>query len=225
MPSLDNDIHPTAVVSRGARLGRDNVIGPFVVISAAVTLGDGNWIGAHSNLGAPPEIRGFDHGGNARDERAEFGLIIGSDNVLRESVNITSGSHKDTSVGHGTFIMNQAYVAHDCVIGDDVTIASSVTLAGHCTVGRGANLGLGVAAHQFTTIGAYAMVGMSSVVTREVPPFAVAFGAPAMVRKVNRVGMERNGFSPADIAWVTEWTEKGFGDVESAPERVRRYLG
>jgi UDP-N-acetylglucosamine acyltransferase len=43
------------------------------------------------------------------------------------------------------------------------------------------------------------MVGMGSVVTRDVPPFSKAFGNPARVRGANVVGMERSGFDASEI--------------------------
>ena len=92
--------------------------------------------------------------------------------------------------------MNQCYIAHDSVVDDGATLASSVLLAGHVQVGDGANLGLGIAVHQFRAIGAGGMVGMSAAVTRDVPPFAKAYGNPAAVRGANVVGMQRAGVDP-----------------------------
>ena len=41
-------IHPTAVVAKTARLGKNVVLGPYAVISENVIIGDGSFIGAHS---------------------------------------------------------------------------------------------------------------------------------------------------------------------------------
>ena len=112
--------------------------------------------------------------------------------------------------------MNNTYVAHDCVLGHGVTIASSAVMGGNVQVGDGANLGLGVQVHQRRTIGPVAMVGMGSVVTRDVPPYAKAFGNPVRVRGVNAVGLRRLGF---DDAVVTELIRL----YESASVTPRRY--
>jgi UDP-N-acetylglucosamine acyltransferase len=70
-----------------------------------------------------------------------------------------------------------------------------VLLAGHVRVGNAANLGLGASVHQGRYVGAGVMLGMSSVVTRDIPPFAKAYGSPARVVGANVVGMRRGGIA------------------------------
>ena len=204
-----NTIHPTAVIGSSVRMGTGNVVGPYAVIGGFTHLGNDNWFGSHVVIGAPPEIRDFTHPVDWIDGPARYGVSIGHGNVIREGVNIHSGSQRHTMIGDETFVMNQAYIAHDDVVGDRVTLAAHVSLAGHVAVGAGANIGLGAAVHQRCSVGAYAMVGMSSVVTRSIPPFALAVGSPARVRRVNSVGMERAGFGVTEIEWATAWIEAG----------------
>lgn len=211
-----NRIHPTAVVADDARLGDGNVIGPFVVIHSGVVLGDGNWIGAGVVLGAPPEVRSFEHPRESHDAHGA-GVVIGSGNTIREYAQIHQGSTHPTRVGDRAFIMNQVYIAHDCQLGDDVTLASSVLLAGHVRVGDKANLGLGTKVHQFRSVGAGAMVGMGSVVTADVPSFAKGYGVPARVVGANVVGMERSGIDAAEAAELDRRYREGlpFDDIVS----------
>lgn len=195
-----NSIHPTAVVDGDVVLGTGNTIGPFAVITGPVVLGDDNWIDTGVVIGAPPEVRSWPHPTDAADRSSGNGITIGDGNVLREYVQVHQGWKERTRIGDGAFIMNQCYLAHDSVVDDGATLASSVLLAGHVHVGAGANLGLGTAVHQFRTIGRGAMIGMSAAVTRDVPPFAKAFGNPAAVRGANVIGMERSGVDGAIIA-------------------------
>lgn len=196
----NNEIHPTAILSGEVRLGHGNRIGPNCIIEGPVELGDHNWIGGGAVIGAMPEVRSLDH--FARN--GVGGVRIGDRTVIREASQIHQGWNRTTEIGNDVFIMNQSYVAHDCVIGDFATLASSVLLAGHVSVGEGANLGLGTKVHQFRVVGAGCIVGMGSVVSRDLPAISKAYGAPAKVRGANIVGLERLGATPELIALVKE---------------------
>ncbi|SDO40439.1 UDP-N-acetylglucosamine acyltransferase [Cryobacterium flavum] len=198
---MTNSIHPTAIISGDVKLGVGNTVGAFVVISGPVSIGDNNWIGTGTMIGPPPEVRSFAHPIALADATGN-GVAIGSRNVIREGVQIHQGWKAQTRLGDDSFVMNQAYIAHDCVLGDGVTLASSVLLAGHVKLGSGANLGLGTVVHQRVQIGAGSMVGMGSVVTHDVPPFAKAYGSPARVHGANIVAMERQGVSRGSIDQV-----------------------
>lgn len=216
-----NQIHPTAIIAGDVRLGSDNVIGPHAVITGPVVIGDGNWLGAGVVIGAPPEVRSWPHQVKPEDP-AGNGVRIGDRNVIREYAQVHQGWKQSTVIDDDAFIMNQAYVAHDCHLENGVTLASSVLLAGHVHVESRANLGLGTTVHQFRTVGRGAMVGMSSAVTRDVPPFAKVFGNPATVRDANVVGMERMGLESELIATLTAVYRGESTDVSSITDDAMR---
>ena len=224
---MANTIHPTAIISGRVTMGTGNTVGPHVVITGPVTIGDDNWFGAGVVIGAPPELRSFEHPRSPEDPTGE-GVRIGSRNVIREYAQVHQGWKGQTRLGDDLFVMNQAYIAHDCQLADGVTLTSSVLLAGHVVVGAGANLGLGVCVHQRLRIGGGTMIGMGAVVTRDVPPFAMAYGNPARVQGANDVGMERGGISAAVIALVAstyaaaEWNLTALAGV---PELAAQFEG
>ena len=57
---------------------------------------------------------------------------------------------------------------------------------------------------QFTTIGRFSYVGGLTRIVHDVPPFMVVEGNPSKVRKVNTVGLQRNGFDETQIAALKE---------------------
>ena len=62
------------------------------------------------------------------------------------------------------------------------------------------------------------MVGMSAAVTRDVPPFAKAYGNPADVRGANVVGMQRGGVDPDVIRILSAIYAGEAADVAAIPD-------
>ena len=173
-------------------LGERVAIGPFAVLLGRCRIGDDCWLGPGVVLGTPPEVASIEHPATWADEPpAGNGVTIGARTVLREYTIVHSGYRTRTEIGEDCFVMNKVYIAHDGRIGDRVTMASSVTLGGHVRVGDGANLGMGATVHQYRVVGPGTMVGMGTIVTKDVPPFAMVHGNPVRLRGTNQVGMRR----------------------------------
>ena len=68
------------------------------------------------------------------------------------------------------------------MIDDFATLASGVRLGGECT-SRRVRIGAGATIREGVTIGAWSMVGMGSLVTRDIPPGELWFGSPARYRR------------------------------------------
>jgi UDP-N-acetylglucosamine acyltransferase len=209
---MTTKIHPTAVIAKGAELGRDVVIGPYSVIGPLVRIGDATFVGpqgvidgtttigrenrflGQANVGGAPQDLSYE------DEPTQ--LHIGDRNTIREFVTINRGTIKGggiTRIGSGCLFMACSHVAHDCEIDDGVTLGNNVLLAGHVAVGAAAIVNGAAAAHQFVTIGRNAYVGGLTRVIQDVPPFMILEGHPARVRKVNVIGLERAGLPPEEI--------------------------
>jgi UDP-N-acetylglucosamine acyltransferase len=201
--AADNVIHPSAVIGPGVDIGTGNTIGPYAVVLGPARLGSGNWIGPHACIGTPAQIRGGDHGAGWATPDDGDGIVIGDGNVIREFATIHQPTESATTIGDDCYLMAYAHVPHDARLGDRVTMANSAQVGGHTVIGRDATLGLGVTVHQRRWIGAGSIVGMGSVVTRDVPPFAVATGSPSRVTGVNAIGMQRQGYDGAVIQAVS----------------------
>jgi len=210
------EIHPTAIVDPGARLGAGVRVGPYCIIGANVELGDASRLQHHVTLEGPSVIGA----GNVFYAYASIGqqtqdlkyqgeptrLQIGDGNTFREFVTVHRGTAPEscTRVGNRGNFLAYSHVAHDCVVGDGVIFSNNGTLAGHVEVGDYAVIGGLTAVHQYCRIGRHAITGGCSKIVQDVPPFLIADGNPARVRGVNQVGLERHGFPPESAKRLRE---------------------
>jgi UDP-N-acetylglucosamine acyltransferase len=205
-------IHPSAIISPDASIGNDVTVGPFAVIEGNTVIGDGASIGhaAHIAWGARlgNQVKVFPHavvGTIPQDLKfgnEETTLEVGDRTVIREFASLNRGTiaHRRTVVGSDCFLMAYSHVAHDCTVGDHCILANSATLAGHVTVEDWVIIGGLVPIHQFVTIGCHAMVGGGWRVPKDIPPYVTAAGDPLKPIDINKIGLQRRGFSEETIS-------------------------
>lgn len=209
-------IHPTAIIHPTAEIGAGCEIGPYCVIGAGVALGADCWLQSHvviegpSRIGAGNRFFSFASIGQ-RSQDLKYAsepthLEVGDGNIFREFVTVNRGTApgSKTVIGNRGNFLAYCHIAHDCAVGDDVIFSNNGTLAGHVEVGDRVVLGGLTAVHQFCRLGAHAMTGGCSKIVQDVPPFLIADGNPAEVRSINKVGLERHGFSADDVRAVKE---------------------
>jgi acetyltransferase EpsM len=112
-------VHPTALVSDKASLGRGVVLMPYVHVGPDVFIGD------HSQFYA------------------------------------------------------QSFVGHDTTVNEFVFVANNASLGGRVLVKDGAHIGSNASIVERVTISEYSLVGLGSVVLRDVAPFEKVAGNPA----------------------------------------------
>jgi len=208
-------IDARAVISPQAQLAADVEVGPFSVIGADVVIGAGCRIGSHvvingpTRIGAHNRIHPFASVGDAPQDKKYQGeptrLEIGDRNVIRESVTInrgTVGGGGVTRIGNDNLLMAYSHVAHDCQLGSQIVLANCATLGGHVELGDWVIMGGLSAVHQFTKVGAHAFLAHNAMVTRDVPPYLMAVGRPALPHSVNSEGLKRRGFSSEQIQTI-----------------------
>lgn len=208
----DAQIHPTAIVESGARLGAGVKIGPYCLVGPEVTLGDGCElishvvVAGHTTIGPRTRIFPFASIGHQPQDLKFKGepskLTIGSDCLIREGVTMnpgTAGGGLETVVGNNCAFLANSHVGHDCRVGNNVVFSNNVMLAGHCTVGDYAILGGGAAVIQFARIGAHAFLGGMSGLENDLIPYGMAVGNRAHLSGLNIIGLQRRGFSRETI--------------------------
>jgi UDP-N-acetylglucosamine acyltransferase len=205
-------IDSRAVISPTAQVAPDVEIGPFSIIGADVVIGARTWIGPHAVINGPTSI-GTDNKifqfaslGDAPQDKKYNGeptrLEIGDRNVFRECVTVNRGTTHDkgvTRIGNDNLLMAYSHIAHDCQLGDQIVMANCATLGGHVEVGDWVTMGGLSAVHQHTKVGAHCFLAHNTAVTRDVPPYIMAVGRPAVPHSVNSVGLQRRGFTPEQI--------------------------
>ena len=200
-------IHPSAIIHPTASVGAGCEVGPFCVIGAHVELGENCWlqnqvtIMGPSKIGSNNKFYAFCSIGQQTQDLKYSGepthLQVGNGNTFREFVTVNRGTSPgaSTRIGDEGNFLAYSHVAHDCTVGNRVIFSNNGTIAGHVEVGDHAIISGLTAVHQFCRIGAYAITGGCSKIVQDVPPYTIADGNPAKIRGLNKVALERHGFS------------------------------
>jgi len=213
---MASQIHPTAIIEPTAQLGADVTIGAYAYVGGTVVLGEGTVIHHHGTvegntaLGRHCEVFPFAAIGtkthDLKFKGGNPGVRAGDRNVFREytTVHCATKDGAFTVLGNDNVILAYSHVAHDCVIGHHLVMSSQSALAGHVILEDHVNIGWGTGVHQFCRVGAFAMLGAMSKIVQDVPPFLIADGNPAAIRSINKVGLERAGFTAEQIERIKQ---------------------
>ena len=199
------NIHPTAVISESARIGKDVTIGPYCVIGDDVEIGDGSIIGPHAvidrwtTLGKGCRVFQFASVGAEPQDLKFKGekswTVIGDRTTIREGATIhrATGEGNETRIGSDCLLMAYVHIAHNCTLGNRVIMSNLASCSGHATVEDRVVIGGMAGVHQFVKIGRNAMVGGMSKLVQDVVPYTLVDGHPAKVVGLNNVGISRAG--------------------------------
>jgi UDP-N-acetylglucosamine acyltransferase len=235
-------IHLQAAVAPGAKLGSGVQIGAYAIVGENVELGDGCVLHAHAVVQGPSKIgrNNIFHpfcsvGGDPQDlgfrgEHTE--LMVGDENTFREYVTVSRGTAKGggtTTIGSRNLFLASSHVGHDCRVGDNTLFVNGATLAGHVIVEDFATIGFSSPVHQFCRVGRYSYIGASTVITQDVPPFALIVNErETKCFGVNKIGLERKGFSPErvkSLATAFRLLLRSKLNTNQALEEMRKSLG
>ena len=120
--------------------------------------------------------------------------------------------------------MAYVHIAHDCQIANHTVIANSVQLAGHINIDDWAIVGGLSAAHQFVRIGAHTMIGGTSSIRQDIPPYIIGAGDPFRPVGINSEGLSRRGYAQEAIAALKEAYKLLYRrqlNIDQAVERMR----
>jgi len=208
-------LHNGEIALEPANLGKEKQEYPYFVHESA-------YVDDGAEIGAGTKIWHFSH--------VMKGARIGERSILGQNVNVDGGA----VIGNNVKIQNNVSVYTGVVIEDDVFLGPSCVLTNvtnprsqvnrhslyemtnlkrGCTIGANSTIVCGV------KIGRYAFVGAGSVVTRDVPDFALVMGNPA--RQVGWMSRHGHRLESSSSNGIMKCPESGYRYQETEPSVLR----
>ncbi len=195
--SSDCDVfNKSSYISQKAQLGNNVKIGIGCVIEGNVIIGDnteihhnvvirnGSKIGKNCTIFSGTVIgeRGFNY---YKDENGlnqmirHYGGVTIEDNVhIGDNSCITQGAIDDTVIKHNVKMNKMTMVAHNVIIGENTIITAATKIFGSVIIGKNCHIAASVIRNQ-VSIADNAILGLGSVVVKDVNPYETVIGVPA----------------------------------------------
>jgi UDP-3-O-[3-hydroxymyristoyl] glucosamine N-acyltransferase len=183
-------IHLSAKISNSVYIGTNCSIGKCVIgentcIFPNVTIHDNVTIGKNVIIQAGAVI-GTDGLGCERNVDGSLvkfphlgGVVIENDVEIGANCSIAKGAMSNTIIGEGCKINGLSFIAHNCILGKNVWITGSTMLSGSVTIDDNVTIYSKVIVREGLRIRKNSIIGMGSVVTKDIPAGETWFGNPA----------------------------------------------
>ena len=194
-------VHPSVIIGKGARIGKNSVLMPGCVIGTDVEIGEncviypnvtvyrdtkiGNNVKIHSGSVIGSDGFGYAHTKDGRHIKIyHLGKVIIEDDVeIGANTTIDRGVFGVTVIKKGSIIDNLVQIAHNCEVGENSILVSQVGLAGSTKLGRNVVMGGQSATAGHLEIKDFVTIAARGGVTKSVKKPGVYSGFPLMPHK------------------------------------------
>lgn len=109
---------------------------------------------------------------------------IGKGNVIMPGVIINTYAQ----IQNFCMMHTNASLEHNSIMKDFSSISAGVTTGGYFTLKEFSAIALGVTLFDRITIGEHTVIGSGAVVTKDIPPYCIAYGSPAKIIRKRKIG-------------------------------------
>lgn len=97
----------------------------------------------------------------------------------------------DVIIGDNCILYANSFIGHGTTLERYVVVANNVSVGSNIHIGRGSHIGSNASIREGVTIGEFSLIGMGSVVLKDVPPNSIVVGNPAV--EINKKKEMRHG--------------------------------
>lgn len=196
-PVEEGDVVNGAFIAKTAKVGKNCMILPGAYIGGEVEIGDNCYIGTGARLvgeiciGNNVVVRensviGADGLSTDRDENGraltmpQFGGVVIEDDVQIGALTVIGrGAIDNTILKKGSKVDNSTFISHNVILGEDTFIVGETIMFGSSSTGKQVCISGNSTIRDGRHIGEKAVVGMGSVVVKNVDDESVVKGNPA----------------------------------------------
>jgi UDP-3-O-[3-hydroxymyristoyl] glucosamine N-acyltransferase len=176
-------IHPSAQIDCGVIIGNNVSIGPNTVIRSGSIISDDVYIGCNTTIGS----EGFQIikiYGNHKNVKHVGGVKIGKGTYIGDNCCVCNSLFETNSmIGQNTRVDNLVHIAHNVIIGNNVVLTAGVVLCGSTYIKDSVWVGVNTSVLNNVTLGESSLIGIGSVVLKDVPANKIAYGVPAKIKE------------------------------------------
>lgn len=173
-----------SVLGEDVNIGANTIIDSHVTIKSGVSIGENCRVSSHTSIGGSGFGYEFDSDGIPILIPHLGGVRIGNNVEIGSNVSIAAGTIDPTELRDGVKVDDCAFIAHNVFIDEASYIIAGAEISGSVRIGKRVWVSPEVTIINKVSIGDDALLGIGSVVTKDVQANTVVAGVPARTVKL-----------------------------------------